>query len=57
MDKRSKISVEDAVGSINVSSVLQVNGFVEKAYVTLATEHMRGGAKKRRRDASSEGIS
>ena len=34
--------------SINVSSVLLSNSFVEKAYVTLATNgcgHLRGGAK------------
>ena len=48
--------------SIKVSSVLQVNNFVEKTYVTLATAlatepHMRGGAKKRQRDASPGGIS
>ena len=40
------------VESINELSVLQVNSFVEKAYVSLATEHMRDGAKKKQRDAS-----
>ena len=50
----------DVVGSINVSSVLQVNSFVEKAYVTLATSlrgtHAWWGSKKQR-DASPGGIS
>ena len=45
-------------GVTNVSSVFQVNSFVEKAYVTLAfAEHMHGGAKKKQRDASPWGIS
>ena len=49
-----------AVGSINVSSVLQMNSFVEKAYVTLAMgvcETHAWWGEKRQRDASPGGIS
>ena len=44
-----------------MSPVLQLNSFVEKAYVTLVTlvfaEHVRGGPKKRQMDARTVSVS